>query len=104
MQTKQFFKTSFVLGTNTVDYNVHIYGVWLNIGGWQGLPEILIMEENCRNRSVKICSDSQECLRCTYKASKYNQSHIPSPAGQWPVFFRQLFNQCIREVQNEKRQ
>lgn len=42
MQTKQFFKT-FVLGTNTLDYNVHIYGFWLNVVGLQGLPEVLIM-------------------------------------------------------------
>lgn len=33
-----------------------------------------------------MCSDSQECLRCTYKASKYNSSHtslLPQDNGPY---------------------
>lgn len=42
MQTKAFFKT-FVLGTNTLDYSVHMYGFWLHIMDLQGLLEVLLM-------------------------------------------------------------
>lgn len=34
-----FFKNPFVvLGTNTLDYGVHIYSFWLNVMNSQGLP------------------------------------------------------------------
>lgn len=49
MQTKQFFKSFFfVLGTNTLDYDVHIYGFWLNIVGLPGLPEVLMCKKTAK--------------------------------------------------------
>lgn len=45
-----FFKKIFffVLGTNTWDYDVHIYGFLLNIMDLQGLPEVLICEKTAK--------------------------------------------------------
>lgn len=45
----------FVLGTNTLDYSVHIYGFWLHVMNSQGLPEVLIMYENGKNKTCKPC-------------------------------------------------
>ena len=53
-----------------MDYDVHIYGFWLNLMDSQGLPEVLICKKTARY--VKHYFDSRECLRCASKTSKYN--------------------------------
>lgn len=40
-----FFKLFFVLGTNTLDCSVHMYGFWLHMRDLQGLPEGLIKQK-----------------------------------------------------------
>lgn len=37
-----------VLGTNTLDSDVHIYGFRLNIVGLQGLPEVLMCKKTAK--------------------------------------------------------
>lgn len=50
MQTKQFLNPPpfVVLGTNTLDSDVHIYGFRLNIVGLQGLPEVLMCKKTAK--------------------------------------------------------
>lgn len=43
-----FLNFFFVLGTNTLDYDVHIYGFWLNLMDLQGLPGVLTCKKTAR--------------------------------------------------------
>ena len=54
MQTKQFFKNFFfflVLDTNTLDYDVHIYGFWLDTVDLQKLPEVLMYKKTAKTEA-----------------------------------------------------
>lgn len=48
MQTKQFFKNFFFVDTNTLDYDVHIYGFWLDTVDLQRLPEVLMYKKTAK--------------------------------------------------------
>lgn len=48
MQTKQFFKNFFFVDTNTLNYDVHIYGFWLDTVDLQRLPEVLMYKKTAK--------------------------------------------------------